>query len=227
MGAIFYINGVAANSANVGDTEVFDVPGFNQVWLTQYQNGVLQFDGPYSVPASPYTFLSRDAGVFSGQVYQLSGGQKGSLIDSFSFTVNGTATAPTAPNQPVANAPQQQCLTGLCSPSGSPGNSVVQTGSSGPTGTSVIPQGGGSPVYVAPNPTPTGSVNSGTGAPSPSSGSLGGVAAATAPAPGGGSSTSTTSTTSTFDIVGFFKSHLFWIVVAGLILVFILKKKGG
>jgi len=77
----------------------FDVPGELQVWLDQYQNGVIQFSGPMSVPMPPYTLLPRDQGTFTASVYKLSGsGKKGDNIGTDQIQVLAapvTAPAPT------------------------------------------------------------------------------------------------------------------------------------
>jgi len=89
----FVINGLAVNTANVGDTIQFLIPGYDQIWLEQAQNGVTQWSGPLTLPFS-YTFIEKDAGYYQGAAYELtSNGDRGKPITSWTFTVK-SATKP-------------------------------------------------------------------------------------------------------------------------------------
>src|SRR5262249_41921533 len=85
---MFYVNGAARDSAICGDTIVFDVPGYAEVWLTQYQNNTLQYDNRYTVPSPPYKLsCPQDVGIFVGKAYEIVNGQKGPAIVSWTFPV--------------------------------------------------------------------------------------------------------------------------------------------
>jgi hypothetical protein len=226
---IFYVNGVSKSSANPGDTLYLDIPGYNQIWLTQYQNGALQYDGLYQLPATPYVLANRDVGTYQGIAYQVVNGQKGQQIASWTFVVGntsatqgtppstGAAATPQAPSNPVA------CLSGLCGPSASPPTTVVQTGAPGPTGTAVVATGGPGQYVQQPGNNPQGAGLSpygdlpGVPPPAATAGGLPGSQAAVAVAAPG-----------TFDLTAFLKNPLFLLFAALVILVYFLtEKKGG
>src|SRR5262249_23131689 len=149
--AIFYVNGVAKASANCGDTLYLDVPGYSQIWLTQYQNGGLQFDGPYQLPAQPYLLsCQRDVGTYQGTAYQIVNGQKGQVLDSWTFVVGNTSANQGTPSTTATGPCTAQCLSGLCSPSAAPPVAVVPSGSPGPGGTTSVIATAGPGQYVAP-----------------------------------------------------------------------------
>jgi hypothetical protein len=226
---IFYVNGVPQSNANPGDTLYLDIPGYRQIWLTQYQNGVLQYDGLYTLPAPPYVLANRDVGTYQGIAYEVVNGQKGQQIASWSFVVgNASATQGTPPSTGAAATPQAPsntvaCLSGLCGPSASPPTSVVTTGAPGPTGTGVIATGGPGQYVQQP-------VSGPTGAGINPFGDLPGVPPPTATAGGlpGSQPTTTTTTAATFNLSGFLKNPLFLLFVALVVLVYFLtEKKGG
>lgn len=103
---MFYVNGAARDSAMCGDTIVFDVPGYAEVWLTQYQNNTLQYDNRYTVPSPPYKLsCPQDVGIFVGKAYELVNGQKGPAITSWTFPVAAPASSivPPSPYGPVTS----------------------------------------------------------------------------------------------------------------------------
>jgi hypothetical protein len=220
---IFYVNGVPKSSANIGDTLYLDIPGYSQIWLTQFQNGGLQYDGPYSLPSQPYLLAARDVGTYQGTAYQMINGQKGQQIANWTFVVQNTSATQGTPTSTQGTPVTVQCLSGLCGPSAPSPTQVVTSGSSGPGGTtSVIPTGGIS-TYIASSNTP-GPSGAGLspfgdlpGVPPPVA-TTGGQTPSATPAPG----------VSGFDLKAFVKTPLFLLLVAIVLIVYFMSdKKGG
>lgn len=69
--SMIYKGGIPVTQAHVGDTVVFNVPGYSSVWLYQLKDGVTQWNGPYNVPSQPYTFTQADIGHYDTYAYQL------------------------------------------------------------------------------------------------------------------------------------------------------------
>lgn|SRR5262249_12903936 len=121
---MFYVNGAARDSAICGDTIVFDVPGYAEVWLTQYQNNTLQYDNRYTVPSPPYKLsCPQDVGIFVGKAYEIVNGQKGPAIVSWTFPVAAVPSS-IVPTPGVTTTPP---------PSGGPGPTQVLPGGAPPT----------------------------------------------------------------------------------------------
>lgn len=142
LGAYYFKNGQPATVLYVGDTMSFNVPGYSQVWLDQYQNGALQYSGPMSLPMPPYTLQARDAGSFTASVYKLSpAGKKSDSIGSDQIQVlTQPAAQPTAQvlyAPPTINATQAPTYA---NPTGG--------GSGG--GTQLLPTGVATPSAPAP-----------------------------------------------------------------------------
>ncbi len=218
--AIFYVNGTPASSAKCGDSLYLDIPGNSQVWLTQYQNGHLQYDGLYNLPAPAYVLdCTRDVGTYQGTAYQVVNNQKGGTIASWTFVVQNAAAPIGTPPTTAAGPTTTQCLSGLCGPSAPSPTQIVTTGAPGPTGTNVVPTGGPG-IYVAPAQPAGGQVLGGglsyngdlPGAPAPLA-TQGGLPEATpAPAVAG----------VTFNFGEFIKSPLFLLLIGLVILVYFL-----
>jgi hypothetical protein len=88
-GPVFYnAAGKPITSIACGEAYTFDVAGHTDVWLRQYRNGKLSFDGVFSVPMPSYkSSCANDPGVYLNEVYDLSGSQPGALIGKLTFTV--------------------------------------------------------------------------------------------------------------------------------------------
>jgi hypothetical protein len=96
-GAVQFYNAAGAPiaAANCGDTIGFDVAGFQDIWLVQTKDGMIQFDGPFSVPMQPYQLsCAADVGHFIATAYQLAAGgpDPGPLIGQAELTVSPNAT---------------------------------------------------------------------------------------------------------------------------------------
>jgi hypothetical protein len=215
--AVFYVNGVQKSSAVCGDTIVFAIPGYSQVWMTQYQNGQLQFDGAYNVPAPPYaTSCSRDVGTFQGTAWELINGQKGNVLATWTFQITPLYSVPSGGVPVTSPSVPQTCTTGLCSPSNptSPSPGVINYVPPSPSpsvpyasGPGVAPGGPGglSPFGDLPGTVPSATLGGSSGQPVPGS-----------PPPSG----------SQFDFMAFAKSHLFWLLIALLVLVWLMTRDG-
>jgi hypothetical protein len=227
--AIFYVNGVASFSAVCGQSLALDIPGYSQVWLTQYQNGGLQYDGPYQLPSAPYLLsCQRDVGTYQGSAYQIVNGQKGQLLDSWTFVVNNAAATQGTPTQTGAGVSTGLCLSGLCSPSAAPPTQAVSSGAPGPGGTTSVIVTGGPGQYVAPpQPGITGQALNPNGD-LPGIGQTVSATAGGSPQTTGAPTASPGMTTGTFNFSAFVKSPLFLLLVALVVLIYFLtQKKGG
>jgi len=152
LGAYYLKNGQPVTTLYVGDVMTFNVPGYNQVWLDQYQNGNLQFSGPMNLPMPPYTLLSRDVGTFTASVFQLSpSGKRSDSIGTDTVKVVATALPSQAPtyappviqsslapaySNPTAGGGEMRLPSGIATPSqpapGAPGPTMVVQPPSGP-----------------------------------------------------------------------------------------------
>jgi hypothetical protein len=97
----YYKGGVGITTAQYGDTITFNIPGQpnGQIWLEQYVNGVLGYNGPFMLPMQPYTLSSKDqTGDWVSNAYSLNGGQKGVLLETSHLYVSGPAVT-----QPVTS----------------------------------------------------------------------------------------------------------------------------
>lgn len=205
--AIYYVNGVQKFNAKCGQTIVFDIPGYQQIWLTQYQNGVLVYDGIYNLPAAPYQLkCNDDVGTFQGTAWELINGQKGNVVATWTFQINPQDSGPpTGPPTP----PQNPCLTGLCTPNNPTNPPPGGGGGFSPTvpyvpGPGVSPGGGGlSPFGDLPGSIPSATLGGSSGQ----------------PVPGGPPEMG-------FDWMGFIRNHLFWLLIALLVLVWLMTKDG-
>lgn len=86
----FYnMNKQVINTIACGNSIIFDVPGFSQVWLTRTKNGVQDVNGPYAVPNPPYVLsCSNDVGSYVLTAYTLNAdGSKGQILGTTPFTV--------------------------------------------------------------------------------------------------------------------------------------------
>jgi hypothetical protein len=166
----YYKGGVGISTAQYGDTITFNIPGQpnGQIWLEQYVNGVLGYDGPFMIPMQPYTLSSKDqSGDWVSNAYSLVGGKKGVLIETShiyvtgpsvtqpitstgsSVVTSGGSTLPTdyscigSDGSVYTYARIQATRTALHSPAWMPAGCVLPTGVA--TGSGVFPSSDGSP----------------------------------------------------------------------------------
>jgi hypothetical protein len=105
--------GQVISSIVCGQPYTFDVPGYTRVWLRQYKNGQVNFDGIFPVPMSSYMAdCVKDVGTYDNVVGEVasSGGidnAMGARIGDVSFRVTPAVTTPTTvtPPNPVYNGP--------------------------------------------------------------------------------------------------------------------------
>src|SRR4029077_12143715 len=213
--AVFYVNGVQASSAKIGDTIVFDVPGFQQIWLTQYQNSSLQVDTIEAVPTSPLLLTDPpDVGLFTGVVYEVINGQKGNVLDSYTFLISpkdtgsGQGTPPPVNNSGALGG--STCSSGLCTSTPPPPVQVT---------TVPVPINSGT-VSGTPTPTPSGGGGLNPFGGLPGEGGPPATAGTGGPGQGTSGATPEPSTATTFSLSGFTKSPLFWLLVVLLALVY-------
>ncbi len=137
-------NGVPVSAVLCGDVISFDVPGYSRIWLTQYQSGKIQFDGPFNLPMPDYRLVcDRDIGNFSATAYTLnSDGTHGDYLGNAFLTVNANPNAGITSTTPLTSA-QSSNVAAALAPSQTPGTSVAAGGI--PTGTT-IGQTGGAPL---------------------------------------------------------------------------------
>ena len=93
----YAIGGSPVSSAKYGDTITYNVPGQppGQIWLEQYVNGILGYNGPLSIPMAPYTLSSKDQpGTWISNAYSYQGGQKGALLEQSTLYITGVAAGP-------------------------------------------------------------------------------------------------------------------------------------
>ena len=220
--AVFYVNGIQKYSGNIGDSLVFDIPGYTNIWLTQYQNGVLQYDGPEALPTAPLQLTDPpDLGTFQGTAYEVINGQKGAQIASWTFQINPAASGGQLPTG-TGTGGNPTCTSGLCTGTASTGG-----GTSGNAGTTVnvTNTGGG---------TSGGTVDTGGGTPggglSPFGNLPGSLQTATTTSTGQGPGTGTsgisgpTASTTAFNLSGFIQSPLFWLLLVLLALVYFMSE---
>lgn len=83
------VNGTPITQIVCGNTINFDVAGYSQVWLQRLKNGVLDFDGVFSVPMAPYIVnCANDIGTYDIAVYEVdANGDKGNLIGQTTFAI--------------------------------------------------------------------------------------------------------------------------------------------
>jgi len=128
LGAYYLKNGQPTSVLYVGDTMGFNVPGYTEVWLDQFQNGALQYSGPFTLPMSPYTLQARDVGSFSASVYQIKNGKKYDLIGNDQIQVLPASTQPSTqlvqPGPPIV---QQIAAPGYTNPTATPGGAAILT----------------------------------------------------------------------------------------------------
>jgi hypothetical protein len=87
--------GAGTATAQYGDTITYNVPGQppGQIWLEQYVNGNLGYNGPFNIPMNPYTLSAKDqVGSWVSNAYTLVNGQKGTLLERSTLYVTGPAT---------------------------------------------------------------------------------------------------------------------------------------
>jgi hypothetical protein len=90
----YYISGSPVNTASYGDSLTYNVPGQppGTIWLEQYVNGVLGYNGPFTIPMSPYTLSRKDQiGLWQSNAYAYQNGQKGYLLEQSNLYVTGSA----------------------------------------------------------------------------------------------------------------------------------------
>jgi hypothetical protein len=158
---VYFKNGSPVGTAAYGDTITYNVSGQppGQIWLEQYVNGVLGYNGPFTIPMAPYTLSAKDqAGTWVSMAYSLIGGAKSALLETATFQVTTTPTAAAPPPSImmdascVGYAPGQvkSIRTSLNDPNWlPPGCGVVQ--GSVPTGTVPIGPGPGPSVVTISN----------------------------------------------------------------------------
>ncbi len=137
MAGVQYLkNGVPVSAVLCGDVISFDVPGYSKVWLTQYQSGKIQFDGPFNLPMPDYRLVcDRDIGNFSATVYALNAdGSHGDYLGNAFLTVGANpnagvvSTTPTQPNTTSLTTAQSSAVAAALAPSQTPGTSVASGG---------------------------------------------------------------------------------------------------
>lgn len=143
LGIYYLKNGQPVDTLYVGDQMTFNVPGYSKIWLDQYQNGQLQYSGPFDLPMPPYTLLPRDVGSFTASIFELKpNGTKGDNIGTDRVTVL------------AAPASQVQTQTIYAPPTvvgqGAPAYSNVAAGGSG-AGTALVSTGVPTPSAPPPN----------------------------------------------------------------------------
>jgi hypothetical protein len=95
--------GSAINSIVCGQPYTFDVPGYNNVWLTMKKDGKETYDGEFSVPMPSYVAsCASDPGTYQAIAYDL---DSGIVLGTATFQVlpagsadpgtSGTAAYPT------------------------------------------------------------------------------------------------------------------------------------
>lgn len=90
-----------------GEYYRYVVKDYSHVWLTQYKDGGLQYDGPYSVPAAYTTVCATDPGVYHGEVYELTPyGTKGAFLSDSLATIYLPQDNPGLVDM-IENPPQQ------------------------------------------------------------------------------------------------------------------------
>jgi hypothetical protein len=142
LGLYYLKNGQTVSQFTVGDSMMFNVPGYSEVWLDQTQNGATQFSGVMPLPMGPYTLLPRDVGSFAATVYEVKNGGKGKLIGSDSATVVAAAAPVVAPPRII------QAPTPIEPPPGG-GGTVTRPGGTGPTGGPyLLPTGVSTPTII-------------------------------------------------------------------------------
>jgi hypothetical protein len=143
----FNAAGFHITTAQVGDTITYNVPGqpAGTIWLEQYVNGALGYNGPFTIPMSPYTLSGKDQlGNWLSYAYTYAGGKKGDLLEYSTLYVM-------TPQQAVAPGPGFVPSSTTTTPVGSP-----SSGGGGGGGSSMPP-----PVTIATAPSIPGALPSG------------------------------------------------------------------
>jgi hypothetical protein len=104
-------NGSPINTAMIGDTITFNVPGQppGTIWLEQTVNGQPGYTGPFQIPMKPYTLTHNDqTGGWQNRAYSYLNGQKGPLLEISALIVNpnpNTSQPGSAPPSVVVQGP--------------------------------------------------------------------------------------------------------------------------
>lgn len=183
----YYKGGAGVTTAQYGDTITFNIPGQpnGQIWLEQYVNGALGYDGPFMLPMAPYTLSSKDqTGDWVSNSYSLVGGKKGQLLETSHLYVTGPATT-----QPISGTGSIMSAGGNALPSdysciASDGSvysaARIQATRNALNSPGWLPAGCSPPIAV---PTATGVTTSPGGSPGGYAGSPGGTEITIATAP--------------------------------------------
>jgi hypothetical protein len=146
LGAVrgyYNTGGSHITTAQIGDTITYNVPGqpAGTIWLEQYVNGTLGYNGPFSIPMAPYKLSPKDQlGNWISYAYSYASGQKGDLLEYSTLYVMVPQQAPGAPvvvSTPVVSPPP----TGSPSSGGGGGSMPPVTVANAPSIPGALPNG--------------------------------------------------------------------------------------